>query len=156
MFRLLGAAVFGWVPIGFGRWAAFAIAVAAVVVWYATNGRFPPTPHRQIAKSLLDNYGTLGVAFFGLQLGTGVVTYVPLPTSSAVALILLLGGLPTSVVLALAIGFGLGRAAQAILRSLVKDPSAFDVALEFQLRRWAPMYISVALIAMLAFALLRP
>ena len=91
------------------------LAVCAALVWVLKEapGGLPfslPENKRQIPAHIFGQPPTRAAMKFGFELGTGVRTYMPVPAPYVLPLLLLMGWVPLSVAVSLAVGFGLGRA----------------------------------------------
>lgn len=136
-----------------GVWAAglvAAFAVAAVLRDLGLVRFWLPQNARQVPQEVFAFGRSRGAFQFGYEMGTGVRTYV---TSTApfvvlVGVVLLAdGGL---VALAAGFGFGLGRAAMPLARSLSEHRHAWDDRLKSQLRWIVPASTVVCSIGVLA------
>lgn len=112
------------------------VAVALLGVLRDTGILRLPLPQntRQIPRDVLSRGLVGGALRFGLELGTGVRTYLPSSTPYVVATALLLLG-PGPLAAALTGGgFGLGRAATALTRQASGAGGAWDARLHARLR----------------------
>ena len=104
--------------------SALAAAAVAGVSDSGVAGLRVPIHRRQVNERWLDQYRSwvYGVGF-GWQIGTGLMTYI---TTAAVYLMVVLGALTTSPVVALGIGcgFGLCRGLAVLLTMRITDPTA--------------------------------
>ncbi|WP_410672829.1 hypothetical protein [Amycolatopsis sp. cmx-4-68] len=92
------------------RWAVVAVALGAVLLRETGVWSFPLPENRRLVPDTVFRLGRhLGPLQFGLEMGTGVRTYLPsgLPYVAAVAVALTA---PLPAALAAGAGFGLGRA----------------------------------------------
>jgi hypothetical protein len=96
------------------------LVLAAAAVWAIKMGPWQrirlPEARRQIPAEVFGGSLTRGAYRFGLELGTGVRTYVPSPAPYILAAALLLTRPTLGATLAAALGFGLGRAAPLLVR----------------------------------------
>lgn len=105
----------------------------------------------QVPQHVLQGGGMGGPLRFGVELGTGVRTYVSATAPYVLALALLAGGPgPVAAVLA-GLGFGLGRAATPALRAASPDPQAWDELLRAVSR---PLTVVTSLAVAAALAIL--
>jgi hypothetical protein len=91
------------------------LAAGALVVTLAKVGPLAgklrlPESRRQIPAAVFGGGLVRGAFRFGLEMGSGVRTYVPSPAPYVLALVVLLGWLPLALALLAAVGFGIGRA----------------------------------------------
>lgn len=117
------------------RYAVVLVAAGVAVLRDLGVVRVPlPQNAWQVPQHVLQHGGMRGPLRFGVELGTGVRTYVSasLPYVLAVAL-LTAGAGPVAAVLT-GVGFGLGRAATPTLRALSPDPAAWDERLRVRSR----------------------
>jgi hypothetical protein len=104
--------------------SALAAALVAAVSDSGGAGLRVPIHRRQVNERWLDQYRSwVYGAGFGWQIGTGLMTYI---TTAAVYLMVVLGALSTSPVVALAIGcgFGLCRGLAVFLTARITNPTA--------------------------------
>ncbi|MDQ2584896.1 hypothetical protein [Saccharothrix yanglingensis] len=95
---------------GWLRWALVALALAALLLREAGVLRFTLPENRRLVPEGVFRLGRLlGPLQFGLEMGTGVRTYLPSGLPYAAALAVLLTA-PPSGALWTGVGFGLGRA----------------------------------------------
>lgn len=95
--------------------------VVAVIVLLRDTGTFDirlPQARRQIASDIFDRGRTRGLALFGLQLGTGVVTYLSAGAPYVLATGLLVSITPYGGFVAAGVGFGLGRFATSLSQAV--------------------------------------
>jgi hypothetical protein len=128
-----------------GATIAGGIAIAALV-----RGDCPLLQtRRQIPSDLLVGRTPRGAFEFALQLGTGLVTY--LPSCAPHVLVLLLVTLPVSVLglVASAVGFGVGRSAGFVSRAAVTARDNFETRFQHGvalLVRTAPAAVAAILL----------
>jgi len=114
-----------WLFSGFGRALPVAgrvvgllvVAIAAASRDAGIDIRLPET-QRQIASGVFDRGSHRGLALFGLQLGTGVLTYTSAGAPYVAAAGLLLAGPSYVGALLVGVGFGLGRLLVPVSQSL--------------------------------------
>jgi hypothetical protein len=85
-----------------------------------------PENHRQVPQTVLHLPGLWPAFRFGVELGTGVRTYVPAVAPYLLALALLLFGEDWRTVGAAALGFAAGRTTMPAVRLLSGDEEAWD------------------------------
>lgn len=110
-----------------------------------------PENHRQVPQSVLRKPGLQPAFQFGVELGTGVRTYVPSAAPYTVALTIVLLASAWPVAITAAGGFALGRAAMPATRLLSSDAGAWDVLLTRRLAWLIPC--STGMTALLASTL---
>jgi len=93
-----------------------------------------PENRRLVPQAVLHKPGLRPALIFGIELGTGVRTYVPAVAPYLLALAILLLGPDWTMVLLVALGFALGRAVMPMARLLSGEPEAWDGLLERRLR----------------------
>lgn len=93
-----------------------------------------PENHRQVPQAVLHKPGILPSLQFGVELGTGLRTYVPAATAYMTAVSIVAIGVPPMLVPVIAGGFALGRVATPATRLLSGDVEAWDVLLAQRLR----------------------
>lgn len=84
-----------------------------------------PEARRQIPRHMLRG-NPLGAFRFGVEMGTGMRTYVPATAPYCLAVFLLLANSRSWLPLALASGFAVGRALTPLARYFAPDGGAFD------------------------------
>lgn len=104
--------------------------------------------HRQVPQSVLMLPGHLPTFRFGLELGTGVRTYVPAVAPYMVAAAILLLSVPWTVAWVAGAGFALGRAATPVLRLMSVDVAGWDGLLARRLRWLTPCSAGLAACAL--------
>ena len=113
-----------------------------------------PLPQRtwQVPQHVLRRGPLRGALWFGVELGTGVRTYVSASTPYVLAVALLAGGAGFGTAVAAGAGFGLGRACTPLVRMLSRDPDSWD-ARWHRSARWlttgAAIGMAIALVALL-------
>ena len=146
---LLGGLTFGGVVTGTVLWSisgllhgvpaiarAGILLVVAVTVLLRDTGTFDirlPQARRQITSGIFGRGRARGLALFGFQLGTGVLTYLSAGAPYVLATGLLVSALPYRGFVAAGVGFGLGRFAAPL------SQSADDLA------RWDARWLARAL-----------
>lgn len=103
----------------------------------------------QVPQDVLHRGGLGGPLRFGIELGTGVRTYVSASAPYVLAIAVLAAGLTLSTAALTGVGFGLGRATTPALRAASPDPAAWDRDLR---ERTRPLTVlsSIAVAAALA------
>lgn len=111
-----------------------------------------PQNARQIPQAVLQAGTLTGAGRFGLELGTGVRTYVSASAPYVLAAALLVASPGVLTTLITGVGFGIGRAATPVARALSTDDDAWDALLR---RRTRPLITGAAVtVAALLAALL--
>jgi hypothetical protein len=112
--------------------------------------RFPlPQPLRQVPRFIFEK-GLLSAAFqFGLELGTGVRTYITSSIPYVLALAIVLLPLPYLVAACVGLGFGLGRAVVPLLRLASGNGEAWSTRMAHGTRWLVPTSSALSLIAVL-------
>jgi hypothetical protein len=125
---LSGLAVFGLLglageTLGFTRTSGWiSLGVVAVAATLDVLGAKPPGPKRQVNEDWLGKYRDWVTGFgFGLQLGSGIATIVPVYAVWALVFLTILNGLPTAILIGT--GFAAGRAFPLILTKRVNKPA---------------------------------
>lgn len=136
----LATVLLGWVPELARASLAAAIAVGAVLTQLGfVRLPFPQTA-RQVPTSVFDLGPRLGAFAFGVDMGTGVRTYLPALGAHVLAAGLVLLGVSLEGIMAAALGFGTGRAAMPLLRYLsLPDELSWDRQLARRLRWLSPL-----------------
>jgi hypothetical protein len=150
---LLGAAIFGWVPIQVGVIASVALGTAGVL---RDSGllRFKlPENRRLIPQDVLNGWLLPAHLQFGFEMGTGVRTYVPATAPYVLGVAVLLSNV--SLVHAVLVGvlFGLGRLAIVLSRLLSGAEGDWDRRLNKAARPMATLMTlgtSAAIVAAMA------
>lgn len=120
LFTLAAAHVLGgllsWIPLG-GRQGLAAVACLLVAAHAAGLVRLR-LPQRQgmIPIERFDRRPSAAQLLFGLELGSGLRTYLPSPAPHLVVGLVLLHVVPASALPVLALGWGLGRALPLVAR----------------------------------------
>jgi hypothetical protein len=131
------------------RWAAVGVALCAVLLRERGVVRFPlPENRRLVPDSVLRLGRHLGPLQFGLEMGTGVRTYLPsgLPYVGAVAVLLTA---PVSAGLGAGLGFGLGRALMTTSSLRYDADSGWDGAWLRHRRLLAPVTTTTFVLSLL-------
>ena len=110
-----------------------------------------PQNTRQVPQDVLQRSLLRGALQFGVELGSGVRTYVSATAPYVLAAAVLLSALPLPVALLAGAGFGAGRAVTPLLRRASGDPAGWDARLRSRLR---PVTITGAAAILAAFAVL--
>lgn len=108
---------------------ALTSAAALLVAHGIVPGRLPQN-RRQIPRTVFDRAPARAAARFGVELGTGLRTYLPSAAPHVLALGLVLLGGPWWAALALGAGFGAGRGLLPTQRALSPDPRRWDARVE--------------------------
>jgi len=133
-----------------------ALLAAAVVVGLHELGvlhlRLPST-HRQVPREVFDRGPYASALQFGVELGTGVRTYLPsaVPYVLLAALLLLQPSLAAALLAGASFG-GLGRAAMALSRTASADPEDWDALLRRRLALVRPAAAATAALLCLTLA----
>jgi hypothetical protein len=93
-----------------------------------------PENHRQVPQSVLGKPGLMPAIRFGLELGTGVRTYIPTTPPYMLALALFLLPVSVSAAAVAAVGFAAGRAATPTIRMYSGNVRRWDEHLQRRLR----------------------
>lgn len=125
--------VVAWVPrevaaLGVTACAAFALARDSGVIACSL-----PQNARQIPRSVFDQRPTRAALRFGLELGVGVRTYLTSTTPYLVAVTLALVAAEPGAAVAMGVGFGVGRFAMPLARSLSPCEQDWDATLAVRL-----------------------
>lgn len=112
-----------------GQTLSVAVLVFAVLIAVAqavTNRCQLPQRHSQIPAEWVAARHAAGARDFGFVLGMGLFTFVP--SCAAHLLLLVLCTMPVTIlgVVAAALGFGLGRSAEVLARSMLPGPEGMD------------------------------
>jgi hypothetical protein len=102
-----------------------------------------PENHRQVSQFVLHRPSLRPAVIFGIELGTGVRTYVPSVAPYTAALALLLMEPNWAVALSSAAGFALGRALMPTTRLLSGDVGVWDELLQRRLRAHTRLSASI-------------
>jgi hypothetical protein len=131
-----------WVLSGFvaARPDVLAIGLVAAVGVVATAReigivRFPlPQNHRQVPQSVFYRGRLAAPLRFGVEMGTGVMTYTPAAAPYLAATMLLMAGGSWRLAVATGLGFGLGRAMMPLSRYVYVAGEAWDDRLKRRTR----------------------
>ncbi len=107
---------------------------------------------RQVPKTVFRNGTVLGPLRFGLELGTGVLTYAPATFPYLLAVAIFLLSPPYSVAVMAGIGFGAGRAMMPVTRILSGHMDRWDEQLDIRAKALAVSCCTCGLAALLAAA----
>lgn len=122
------------VPAGW-RWAGVLLVAALGLLRQLGLIRIPlPQNGRQVPQDVLQRHLLLGSLRFGIELGTGVRTFVSASAPYVLAAGLLLVGHDLRVAVLAGLGFGAGRAATPLLRHLSRADARWDADLHDRLR----------------------
>lgn len=117
------------------RWAGVAgIALLGVLRELGLVRVRLPQNSRQIPQDVLQRHPLTGAFRFGVELGTGVRTYVSASAPYVLAGALLLAGQRPAAALLAGLGFGAGRAATPLLRHFSRAGGDWDLALLTRIR----------------------
>lgn len=112
----VGGGLVSWVPSGVREgFAVAALLLAAAHAAGLVRLRLPQR-HGMIPIERFDRRPSSGQWLFGLELGSGLRTYLPAPAPHVVASLVLLHVVPASALPVLAVGWGLGRALPLVAR----------------------------------------
>lgn len=107
--------------------ATLALAGTVAVLRDARVVQFPlPEARRLVPEAVLRKGRVVGIFQFGLEMGTGARTFVTSTLPYVLVLALILTHPPYSAAMAAGIGFGLGRAAMLLSRTLSHDGEGWD------------------------------
>ncbi|MGC9671155.1 hypothetical protein ACNTMW_31990 [Planosporangium sp. 12N6] len=135
---VLGSLVRPVLPVA-ARWAVVGVALGAVLLRQAGIVSFPlPENRRLVPESVLRFGRHLGPLQFGLEMGTGVRTYLPssLPYLAAV-LVFVLASVPAA--LCAGVGFGVGRALMVTSNLRYRSDNGWDAEWLRHRRTLAPV-----------------
>ncbi|MFG1952048.1 hypothetical protein [Micromonospora sp. NPDC048830] len=135
-------------------WRYAAVVAVAVLGLLREVGLVPirlPQNARQIPQDVLQRNVRRGALQFGLELGTGLRTYVSASAPYVLAAALLLGGQRLHVPLLAGLGFGLGRALTPLARRAAGDGDRWDEDLRVRLRT---ITVAACAVLVVAFGLL--
>jgi len=139
------------------RHAALLLAAGIAVLRDAGVLRLPlPQRGWQVPQHVLHGGAVGGAVRFGVELGTGVRTYLSATTPYVLALALLLGTGGVGTAVALGGGFGMGRAATPSVRMLSGDQDAWDGRLRRNARPLVTVGAVATAVALLAMLLRTP
>lgn len=110
-----------------------------------------PQNARQIPQDVLRAGPIRGAVQFGMELGTGMRTYVSASTPYLLALAVLLAGQRWQAAVLAGLGFGVGRAASPLIRYLSGEGDGWDARLGVRLRL---ITVAGSVTATVAFGLL--
>ena len=99
---------FRWLPLEVRLVLAVACAAACFGLTITGNSNLPQN-RRMIPRSRFRSRAVLGFFWFGVELGTGVRTFLPTPAPHLIASLTVLGLLAWPNLLAISVGWGLGR-----------------------------------------------
>jgi len=134
---------------------AAVLAMAVLAVLRDAGALRVPLPQRtwQVPQHVLRR-PLRGALRFGVELGTGVRTYVSASTPYVLALALLAGGIGAAGAVAAGAGFGLGRACTPLVRLCSRNPDRWDAVLR-RSTRWLTTGAAVATTIALALSAVR-
>jgi hypothetical protein len=111
-----------------------------------------PSAHRQVPREVFDNGPYASALQFGVELGTGVRTYLPsaVPYALLAAVLLLQPSFPAALLAGAC--FGLGRAAMTLSRTASADAGTWDALLRRRLVLVQPAAAAAGIVLCLVLA----
>jgi hypothetical protein len=106
-----------------------------------------PQNHRQIPQTVFDGGIVRAALQFGVELGTGVRTYLPATAPYVLAAAILLNANSALIATLAGVSFGVGRALMPTLRYLNSDGDEWDIRMANRLPWLVPLSSALVVIA---------